>query len=531
MKRLRVLIVEPDYRRQGQRPVARPETGREERRNDETLWYPPLGLMKLSRFHKDRGDEVRFVYGCDAGVFSQGDLFIPSDLWDRVYITTLFTFHFDKIVRTIRFYRGAVGGSSHKIFVGGIMASLMAEAIFEETGITPIRGVLNSPEQIGLVGTTDIDRVTPDYELLDSHRYAINETYYGYTTRGCTNKCPWCGVPKIEPTFVPYIDIKPIIRDLRGRYGDKPILKLMDNNILASPQLPRIVADLLELGYGRGDRTDAEPKRQRVIDFNQGLDATHLTEEKIRLIAQLNVRPMRIAFDRLGEKRDYVRAVTLAEKYGVEEFSNYMLYNFEDSPRELYERLLVNIELNERLVAADPSRRAGRIYSYPMRYAPIVDRNGNKENRTRDAVKGDSGDNRDWLKNPVWTKRFVRNIEIMKGAAYGAISPTPSLARRAIGVDFEEFLANLYMPEELLRNRNRHEKRVYADEPNRKSGTGKVEAFRAFILGLLRKQDERFKTFHGAVAPNAAAAVRETLARVKDREVRKWLKLYVIRHN
>ena len=104
--------------------------------------------------------------------------------------------------------------------------------------------------------------------------YAINGTYYAYTTRGCKNKCQYCGVPTIEPSFVEYIDIKGMLRELRNKYGDKPRLKLMDNNVLASSRLGQIVEDLLDLGYGRGQYTNTNPKSLRVIDFNQGLDAS-----------------------------------------------------------------------------------------------------------------------------------------------------------------------------------------------------------------------------------------------------------------
>jgi hypothetical protein len=376
-------------------------------------------------------------------------------------------------------------------------------------------------------GDVDIDLLPPDYDLLDSRLYGIRNTYYAYTTRGCINKCPWCGVHRLEPEFVPYIDIKPMIRSLREQYGDKASLCLMDNNVLASPQLNQIVDDLEELGYGRGQFTETEPRKQRVIDFNQGLDATHVSEKNMRLLARLNIKPMRIAFDRVQEKNQYLRAIETAYKHGVRKFSNYMLYNFEDTPLDLYERLVVNIELNERFAAEGKDGIAGQIYSYPMRYAPIDDKTGEGDNRSRDAINGCTGQTHNWLIEPVWTKRFMRNIEIMKGAAHGAVSPTPTLARRTIGSTPQEFIANLYMPEELLRNRNDHEKRVYAHEPKRKPGSGKVEEFRRFVLGLLRRQDERFWAFHNAVTTNTAESIKRTLAVVDDREMEKWLRMYL----
>ena len=320
---MRVLLVEPNYRRgtPGSEHALPDIDGgsaavHSRLPDDETLWYPPLGLMKLARFHKNRGDQVHFVRGCDRSAIDGGTLF---SLWDRVYITTLFTFHFDDIVKAIKFYRDAVGGTSGKIFVGGIMASLMPDAIFERTGVYPLTGLLDYPNSIGLDGDEGIDSLAPDYDILDHRLYAINDTYYAYTTRGCVNKCPWCGVPKIEPEFKSYIDIKPVIRELRSRLGDKARLKLMDNNVLASPELDRIVDDLLELGYGKGQCTETQPKKQRVIDFNQGIDAFFLREKEAQSLFRLNIKPLRIAFDRPHQKKEYVKAVKLARRYGADE--------------------------------------------------------------------------------------------------------------------------------------------------------------------------------------------------------------------
>jgi len=264
----------------------------------------------------------------------------------------------------------------------------------------------------------------------------------------------------------------------------------------------------------------------RVIDFNQGLDATHITEKTIALIEKLNIRPMRIAFDRLAYRNNYEKAVRIAYKHGFKEFSNYMLYNEKDSPRDLHERLMINIRMNEEF-RSGTGKASGIIYSYPMRFAPIRDNSPRHLNRKRDFSPASPDGPYDYFHDARWTKRFTRNIEVIKGAAHGAISPTPSLASRAIGKDYEEFIANLYMPEELLRNRNKYEERIYPFEPERPSGTGDVERFREFILGLLNKQNEAFVEFHAAVAPGSKEAVKQALNTCKDNEVRKWLKWYL----
>ena len=309
-------------------------------------------------------------------------------------------------------------------------------------------------------------------------------------------------MPILEPGEIYYIDIKDMIRSMRREHGDKPKLKLMDNNILASSDLEKIVEDLIGLGYGRNVVTNTKPPRKRIIDFNQGLDASFLTEENMRLLANLNIKPMRIAFDRINEKDEYLRALKIAKKYGVRVFSNYMLYNYHDTPKDLYQRLIVNINLN-RCWRNKKRGLTASIYSYPMRYAPIDNADSptaiSQENGVRVPTK--PVDDRNLTYNGIfWTKRFIRNIEIMKGAAHGSISPTTSLARRTIGMTFKEFVANLYMPEELLRYRNKYERNVYKLEPNRETGTGEIEGFRRFIFKLLKTKDKRFTTFHDIVS-------------------------------
>lgn len=523
---MRVLLVEPNYRRNSGSTIKRVVSDRS-RKDDESLWYPPLGLMKLATFHRKREEEVSFVYGCNRDFAKQGAVF--ALYWDRIYITTLFTYEWKHTIETIKFYNNLLGGDKSRIFVGGIMASLIPDEIHRETGIYPVTGVLSSPQQIGLDGDENIDLLPPDYRIVDNRLYAINDTFYAYTSRGCVNDCGWCGVPKMEPGGIHYIDIKETIRELRRLYGDKPRLKLMDNNALACTEFRRIVDDLLELGYGKENLTATKPRKRRVVDFNQGLDATYLTEENMRLLAQLNISPMRIAFDRITEKEDYIRAIRLAKEYGVRNFSNYMLYNFHDTPKDLYERLMTNVKLNQKFRNRRNKSRAS-IYSFPMRYAPI----DNTINPTHLSQGNDIGT--EWLSNPqsqnmlhnaFWTRRFIRNVEVMKGVAHGVISPTPSLAKRTIGETYEKFIANLYMPEELLRFRNKYERKVHSLEPGRKPGTGDVEEFRKFILNLLQKGGGRLVKFHNVVSKNSKEEIRKFLANCDDDEIKKWLQFYL----
>ncbi len=77
---MRILLVEPDYRHGSAsfiKSVTEPDA---KKRDDESLWYPPIGLLKLSTFHKRRGDEVKFVIGRDKDAIKEEDLFRSEDV-------------------------------------------------------------------------------------------------------------------------------------------------------------------------------------------------------------------------------------------------------------------------------------------------------------------------------------------------------------------------------------------------------------------------------------------------------------------
>ena len=104
--------------------------------------------------------------------------------------------------------------------------------------------------------------------------------------------------------------------------------------------------------------------RLRFVDFNQGVDARLFNEEIVSLLAQIPVRPLRIAFDDVKTESFYTKALRLSVNYGMKDFSNYLLYNFKDHPIDLYHRMRINVQLCEDLNIS--------IYSFPMKYHPIA---------------------------------------------------------------------------------------------------------------------------------------------------------------
>lgn len=438
--------------------------------------------------------------------------FANNPQYDRVYVTTLFTFYWKITVQTIEFCKQLVK-NPNELYVGGVLASLLHDELREATGIQPIQGLLDRPGMldpeieaaIGIV----VDDLPLDYSILDEidYEYPTKSAYFTFMTKGCTRTCAFCSVPILEPEYKPKIDTADKFRDIKERYGDQQNLLLMDNNVLASPRFTEIIDEIKEMGFHKGatyvepnqleicirnlssgyndyaftrrafrlvhsilprlrgavaqnyynilaehnllslervNKTrllEAYPKiattfekyrcktpRQRYVDFNQGTDCRYVTEELMAKMSEIPIRPLRIAFDYIGLKDKYIDAVRLAAKYGIKELSNYILYNFNDKPDDLYERLKINAELCKELDV--------QIFSFPMKYIPLF---------------GEEAKHRKFT-GRHWSGKFIRAIQSVLNVTKGIVAPSRSEERtsffeEAFGKDLEEFHRILYMPE------------------------------------------------------------------------------------
>ncbi len=389
--------------------------------------YPPLGLMKISSFHKDRGDEVRFVKGLNKDAQSQ--------IWDRIYITTLFSFYWDITIKTIKYYEFSVKYPQN-LFIGGPMATIMADEIEKETGFKPVKGLLNEKGKLRLQGDEKIDGIVPDYSILDEidYKYPVSNAYFAYMTRGCIRRCPFCAVPLIEPIYIDYIPLKKQIQIIAEKHGEKKDLLLLDNNILASREFDRIIDEIKEAGFFKGAKLN---NKYRYVDFNQGIDVRLLTKEKIKKLAELPIKPLRIAFDHIELKDAYIKRIEWAAEFGLTRLSNYILYNYNDRPEDLYNRLKINVELNERL--------GTQIFSFPMKYIPV-----NEKSRKTYIGK-------------YWNPKYLRAIQCILNATHGIVGPKKDFFYAAFGKNLEEFKKLLLMPEDYIIYREYHKYNGAAD--------------------------------------------------------------------
>jgi len=476
-----ILLIEPSYRNK----------------------YPPLGLMKIAQYHGSYGkdDNVTFIKGEDKSVLSKA--------WDRVYITTLFSFEWNRIAKSIDFAIDVVHGQTDKIFVGGIAASLMNEQFIQQpkwSGIRFIKGLLDKPPAISLelddfeeelysddqIGTP-IEDLTPDYGILDQieYEYPVNDAYFVYASRGCIRKCKFCGVPALEGAQRDTYSVTKIVKDIEAKFGSKKDLVFMDNNVVASPNFKEIIAEIRDLGFGKGAKlTRGRSTVLRRVDFNQGVDARILCKDPMFLkeLSTICIKPLRIAFDHLGVRKPYEQAIRFSAEVGLHDLSNYLLYNFHDTPQDLFERMRLNVSLNEELGI--------RIFSFPMRYQPI-----DRPNRGHVGEK--------------WNSYHLRSLQLILQATHGIVSGAPQYFRTAFGDTYKEFEEILSRPHHFIFNRFWYQ---YFD------GKAELDAYNKLYLSLSNHEKSELLAF---LSTHDKKAYKENSSLLSNKKIREIVQFYI----
>ncbi len=399
----KILLIEPDYRSK----------------------FPPLGLMKISTFHKNRGDCVAFARGREEN--------LKAVTWDRIYISSLFTWELPRTLKTIKYYKDSVT-CSNDLIVGGTAVTLKPDFILDNINCTVVKGQLDKP---GLLGakTPAIANFVPDYSILEDvdFEYKPKDAYFCRITKGCVRKCKFCAVPKLEPTFGFNGDVLSQVRKIKKLHGEKHDLVILDNNILGIDRFEEIITKIKKCGFEKDSKLNG---KKRGVDFNQGIDARLINSKNAKLLASVCLSPVRLAFDFDGMERKYRKAVHTLENVGFRTFTNYCLFNFEDSPRSLYHRLRVNIELNRELGI--------RITGFPMRYIPI------------DSI------NRRHI-GPEWRWKYLRGIQCILLATRGLVSPNPAFFEASFGESYEKFIEIISMPDRYIiyRNKNKEDAKAW----------------------------------------------------------------------
>jgi len=172
----------------------------------------------------------------------------------------------------------------------------------------------------------------------------------------------------------------------------------------------------------------AKKPLQRYVDFNQGIDARLVTNENMRILSQLPLKPLRLAYDNTTMTSAYINAFRIAYDFGIRHFSNYMLYNYDDSPDDFWQRVNTNVLLYNEF--DDVSA-----FSFPMKYAPV-----DKTNRAYIGV--------------YWNKKYLSALNVILNVTKGVIAKEHDFFERAYGRTPGEFQEILSMPNEFIKYRD-----------------------------------------------------------------------------
>ena len=271
--------------------------------------YPNLPLMKLSAWHKAKGDSVEWYSPMTSGYC------------DIVYMSKVFSFspdypysiNADKIVR---------GGSGYAIrLVDG-------KEVYDKSAD------IDLPDKI--------EHIYPDYSLYPE---MTKDTAYGFLTRGCPRGCDFCHVAvKEERCSVKIADLSEFWR------GQKNIV-LCDPNILACPEWKNLLQQLID--------------SKAYVDINQGLDIRLMTVEKAEMIRKLKVKAVHFAWDRYEDKDVILPKFQMFKEvtgWGYRKMSVFVLTNFDTSFEQDLERIytLRDIGYNPYVMIYDKGHTTGR---------------------------------------------------------------------------------------------------------------------------------------------------------------------------
>lgn len=213
--------------------------------------WASLPLMKVSRFHKDEGDDVSLIRlsKTDWRHKSNGPVSLkidaPMEAFDKVSISCIFR-----------------ANASNTLSMAVMFESMGAEVEVGGTGV-----------DIHKTLPGHIEHLKPDYSL-----YGLDYSM-GFLTRGCIRACPWCVVPKKEGKIRVHSPLSEFLE-----LGHNKVM-LLDNNLLALPEHRKLLMELLD--------------RRLKVCFTQGLDIRLVDSDNALLLKHIRYRDTEFKVPRL----------------------------------------------------------------------------------------------------------------------------------------------------------------------------------------------------------------------------------------
>lgn len=203
--------------------------------------FPNLALMRISAYHKARGDDVEWWW---------------TDMihYDIVYMSKIFSNAYspdapeptnvDKVIK---------GGTGYCISLGSD-----GKEHFDQSQNTSL--------------PTDIEKMFPDYSIYPQFSFAVS-----MTSRGCPRGCSFCHVAEKEGRCA----VK--VADVSDFWNGQKEIRILDPNITACREKRELMRQYKETGA--------------ILDFTQGMDIRMLDDADIADINGMRLRTLHFAWD------------------------------------------------------------------------------------------------------------------------------------------------------------------------------------------------------------------------------------------
>ena len=202
--------------------------------------FPNLALMRISAYHKQRGDTVEWWFG---------DLIH----YDVVYMSKIFSNDYSPDIPEPM--------NADKVIKGGT-----GYCISLQDG----KEVFDKSKNVQL--PTEVEKMFPDYSIYPEFDFAVS-----MTSRGCPRGCSFCHVASKEGRC----SVK--VADVSDFWNGQNEIKILDPNITACRQKRDLMKQYKETGA--------------LLDFTQGLDIRLIDESDIADINEMRLKTIHFAWD------------------------------------------------------------------------------------------------------------------------------------------------------------------------------------------------------------------------------------------